>query len=98
MDKPVALYGRVSTEQQAGANHASLETQEARARAYCDSQGYVFAHAFIDVQSGRRDDRTQDRLMVDRALAGEADVIVVQFLDRFGRKPREILRRYWVLE
>jgi DNA invertase Pin-like site-specific DNA recombinase len=92
------FYGRVSTEQQAGANHASLETQEARARSYCESHGYVFAHTFIDVQSGRRDDRTQYRLMVDRALAGEADVIVVQFLDRFGRNPREILRRYWDLE
>ncbi len=96
--KTAFFYGQVSTENQAGANHASLEMQEARARAYCDAQRYVFAHAFIDVQSGRRDDRTQYRQMVDRALAGEADVIVVQFLDRFGRKPREILRRYWNLE
>ena len=96
--KTAFFYGRVSTENQAGANHASLETQEARARAFCDSHGYVFAAAFIVVQSGRRDDRTQYRLMVERALAGEADVIVVQFLDRFGRNPREILRRYWDLE
>ncbi len=36
--------------------------------------------------------------MVDAAIGGGASVIVVQFLDRFGRNPREILRRYWDLE
>jgi len=36
--------------------------------------------------------------MVEYALAGNAEVIVVQFLDRFGRNPKEILRRYWELE
>ena len=29
---------------------------------------------------------------------GGADVIVVQFLDRFGRNPREILQRFWQLQ
>ena len=36
--------------------------------------------------------------MVDFVTRGGAEVIVVQFLDRFGRNPREILRRYWDLE
>ena len=36
--------------------------------------------------------------MVEYALAGNAEVIVVQFLDRFGRNSREILQRYWQLE
>ncbi len=31
-------------------------------------------------------------------MAGNAEVIVVQFLDRFGRNSREILQRYWQLE
>lgn len=51
---------------------------------------------FTDVLSGRRDDRKEYRRMVDCVVEG--DVIVVQFLDRFGRNPREILRRYWDLE
>jgi site-specific DNA recombinase len=96
--KTAFFYGRVSTERQAGDNHASLETQESRARAYCESQGYELVRSFIDVQSGRRDDRAQYKLMVEEAKAGQASVIVVQFLDRFGRNPREILRRYWELE
>ena len=33
--------------------------------------------------------------MVEYAIQGNTDVIVVQFHDRFGRDPREILRRYW---
>ena len=36
--------------------------------------------------------------MVEYALTGAAEVIVVQFLDRFGRNPREILQRYWELQ
>ena len=31
-------------------------------------------------------------------MGGGADIIVVQFLDRFGRNPREILQRYWQLQ
>jgi len=96
--KTAFFYGRVSTDAQAGEQHASLDTQEARAREYCASHGLRLVGSFIDVQSGRRDDRTHYREMVEGALAGEVDAIVVQFLDRFGRNPREILRRYWELE
>ena len=88
------FHGRVSTDAQAGDKHASLDTQEARAREYCASHGLRLAESFVDVPSGRRDDRTEYRRMVDAALAGGASVIAVQFLDRFGRNPREILRRY----
>ena len=52
----------------------------------------------MDVVSGRRDDRKEYRRMVEYALTGAVEVIVVQFLDRFGRNPREILQRYWELQ
>ena len=52
---------------------------------------------FVNLVSGRRDDRKEYLRMVDYALAGNTEVIVVQFLDRFGRNPREILQRYWQL-
>ncbi len=45
-----------------------------------------------------RDDRKEYRRLVDYVIKGGADVIVVQFLDRFGRNPREILQRYWELQ
>ena len=53
---------------------------------------------FTDVQSGRRDDRKEYRRMVDRVLEGGVELVVVQFLDRFGRNPKEKLQRYWELE
>ena len=91
-------YFRVSTSQQAGERHCSLETQEDRFQRHCQQHGYTQIASFTDTASGRRDDRKEYRRMVDFVLQGGADVIVVQFLDRFGRNPREILRRYWELE
>jgi DNA invertase Pin-like site-specific DNA recombinase len=56
----------------------------------------VPASSFTDIASGRRDDRVEYRKML--SLLAPGDVVVVMFLDRFGRNPREILRRYWELE
>ena len=91
-------YARVSSAQQAGQRHSSLETQQARFKDYCQQRGLVPVATFTDVLSGRRDDRREYLRMVDFVTRGGAEVIVVQFLDRFGRNPREILRRYWDLE
>ena len=91
-------YLRVSTPGQAGEQHISLETQESRFKEYCQRQGLLPDPQFVDVVSGRRDDRKEYRRMVEYALTGAAEVIVVQFLDRFGRNPRELLQRYWELQ
>ena len=91
-------YLRVSSPGQTGERHSSLETQEARFRDYCQSQDLIPICTFIDVVTGRRDDRKQYLKMLEFVLQGGAEVIVVQFLDRFGRNPKEILRRYWELE
>ena len=91
-------YLRVSDLKQTGERHSSLETQETRFREYCQRYGLSPITTFIDIATGRRDDRKEYRCMVDYAKLGGADVIVVQFLDRFGRNPKEILQRYWELE
>ena len=91
-------YLRVSTSGQTGERHSSLETQESHFRDYCQLNNLSAVATFTDVVSGRRDDRKEYRRMVDFAIRGGGDVVVVQFLDRFGRNPREILRRYWELE
>ncbi|MGB8830289.1 MAG: recombinase family protein, partial [Dehalococcoidales bacterium] len=91
-------YLRVSSVGQTGERHSSLETQEAHFRQYCQRRGHVPVTTFTDVVTGRRDDRKEYRRMVEYVHGGGANVIVVQFLDRFGRNPREILRRYWELE
>ncbi|MFC2039036.1 recombinase family protein, partial [Chloroflexota bacterium] len=91
-------YLRVSTSKQTGERHSSLETQAFRFKEYCQRNNYVAITTYTDIVTGRRDDRKQYRSMVEFVKQGGADVIVVQFLDRFGRNPREILRRYWELE
>ena len=91
-------YFRVSTMSQAGEHHVSLETQEAGFRAYCSANGLTPIATFTDVQSGRRDDRTEYQAMLRYAQENGIGHVVVLFLDRFGRNPREILRRYWDLE
>ena len=96
--KRAVAYLRVSTPGQTGERHSSLDTQEARSQEYCQRQGLLPVATFIDVVSGRRDDRKEYLRMVEYVLQGGADVVVVQFLDRFGRNPREILQRYWELQ
>ena len=91
-------YLRVSSPGQTGERHSSLETQEARFHEYCQRSDFAPVTTFIDVVSGRRDDRKDYRRMVDFVLQGGVEVVVVQFLDRFGRNPREILQRYWELQ
>jgi len=91
-------YFRVSTTGQTRDNHSSLETQEAHYQEYCDRLDLLPVRTFTDVQSGRRDDRREYREMVDYVITQGVDVIVVQYLDRFGRNPQEMLTRYWELQ
>ncbi|MCI0900761.1 MAG: recombinase family protein [Chloroflexi bacterium] len=91
-------YLRVSTPGQTGNNHSSLDTQESRYKEYCQRNDLLPLCHFVDIVSGRRDDRKEYRRMVEYAIQGNTDVIVVQYLDRFGRNPREILQRYWELQ
>lgn len=91
-------YLRVSDIKQTRERHSSLETQETRFQEYCQRYGLTPIATFTDVVTGRRDDRKEYLRMVDYARQGGTDVIIVQFLDRFGRNPREILQRYWELE
>ncbi|MCH7552547.1 MAG: recombinase family protein [Chloroflexi bacterium] len=96
--KQAVGYRRVSTLEQSDERHVSLETQSARINAYCRASNLLSVGFYTDVASGRRDDRRQYQEMVDFAGGGGAEVIVVQYLDRFGRNPKEILRRVWDLQ
>ena len=54
-------YLRVSTPSQAGEQHSSLETQENRFKEYCQRYAFLPVSQFVDVVSGRRDDRKEYR-------------------------------------
>ncbi len=91
-------YFRVSSPGQAGERHVSLEVQAAAFRDDCQRHSRTPLAVFTDVASGRKDDRPEYRRMLDYVAQNDVDTVVVLFLDRFGRNPREILRRYWQLE
>ena len=91
-------YFRVSGPRQAGERHVSLEVQEAAFYDHCQCRHLHPVTTFTDVVSGRKDDRAQYRAMLNYVVQNGVGNVVVLFLDRFGRNPREILRRYWELE
>ena len=91
-------YFRVRSPGQAGERHVSLEVQDAAFRDDCQQHSRTPLAVFIDVASGRKDDRPQYRAMLDYVANNDVCTGTVLFLDRFGRNAREILRRYWQLE
>ena len=78
-------YFRVSDPKQTGERHSSLETQEASYLNYCRNNNVTPITTFTDVVSGRRDDRKEYLRMLGFAKQGGANVIIIKFLDRFGR-------------
>ena len=80
-------YIRVSGDKQVGEGHSSLETQESRIRAVASENEGLVVKIFQDVQSGRRNDRIEYQNMVRYVLEERVDVVLVQYLDRFGRNP-----------
>ena len=63
----VAIYARVSTEQQAKEDKVSLEVQEKEIREYCSEHGHEVVEIYVDVQSGA--DSKQERREFERMLA-----------------------------
>ncbi len=88
-------YIRVSTDKQAREDRSSFGTQEGRIRATASAVGDLMVKIFCDVESGRRDDRPQYRAMLEYIRENDIDTVLVQYLDRFGRNPKEILSRIW---
>ena len=91
-------YFRVSSPGQAGERHVSLEVQETRYLDHCQVNDRCSKATFTDVASGRKDDRVEYKKMLAYVQEHGIGNVVVLFLDRFGRNPREILRRFWELQ
>ena len=91
-------YARVSSQAQATENNVSLTLQQGEIASYCEARGMTLAYTYVDVASGRRDDRSAYQDMIAALGRGEAEAVVVLFLDRFGRRPPETLQRIWRLQ
>lgn len=97
-------YFRVSTLEQSE-HGVSLDVQLERFQQACKKHGYLSAGTFTDVETGRNPGRAEYQRMLAALRDGFdgkqnhfAGVVVVQFLDRFGRDAEEMLTRVWELQ
>jgi len=92
MPMKLAGYVRVSTDEQA--DGLSLETQEARLRAYCMAHGHKMVSLYTDVISGKSAPRSRPGFGAALAAVDgdEADGVVALRLDRFSRSTRDTLQ------
>src|SRR3954471_13391149 len=91
--KRAIIYCRVSSVEQAGADHVSLQVQEQRCREYVDQHGWSLVALESDNESGLRPSRPGYQRVLAMVRAGAVDVVVVHAASRFGRKASEVLVR-----
>lgn len=91
-----ALYARVSSEEQV--EGYSIDAQRRAFKALCDAKGWLPQNEFIDegksAHSDNIDNRPAFRKMINDALAGKFDILVVHKLDRFSRHLRTTLEYF----
>lgn len=75
------FYARVSTRKQ----EDNLNRQIGRLREYCNEKGYKNPVEFIEIASGLNDKRRQFNKMIDAAIKGRINLIIVEYKDRLSR-------------
>ena len=96
--KKVAIYCRVSTDQQDKDEGGSLPTQEKRCRDWCTFENgrgdetYNVVDVYTDVASGGDMDRTELKRLFDDAKTGKINLILVTKVDRFSRSILDFLK------
>ena len=88
--KQATAYIRVSTQEQA-TEGVSLEAQQTRITAWCETNGYELSEVCID--AGISGSRMDNRPELQRALRSikKGDALVVYSLSRLGRSTKDIL-------
>lgn len=86
MPSKFVAYLRVSTAEQ-GASGLGLDAQGAAIAAYVSSCGGDLLASFVEIESGKRNDRPKLREALDRCKLTGAKLIVAK-LDRLGRRLR----------
>ncbi|MCG7844669.1 MAG: recombinase family protein [Methanomassiliicoccales archaeon] len=85
----VAIYTRVSTEDQAKEGY-SLAAQKERLEAYCDAQGWDVVEHYVDEgQSGRNTRRPAYHRMIEER--DKWDIILVMKMDRIHRNSKNFM-------
>jgi DNA invertase Pin-like site-specific DNA recombinase len=78
----VVLYGRVSTK-----DKQDVTNQLKQLREFCDKQGWVISHEYVDRVSGKRsDNRPEFQEMLLAASKRQFDLLLFWSLDRLSRE------------
>lgn len=87
----IALYCRVSTQEQAREGY-SIGEQEERLKKYCSALGWNGVKSYIDAGfSGGNTDRPALQTMIKDVRAGKVERVVVYKLDRLSRSQKDTL-------
>lgn len=93
----IALYARVSTDEQA--RSYSIQEQIVAGQAYAEQNGWAVVEAYVDSgYSGTNAKRPTFQRLLHDARQGRFDAVVVHKLDRFYRNAQAMLRVYAELE
>lgn len=91
-----ALYARVSSEEQV--EGYSIDAQRRAFQTLCESKGWVPQQEYIDEGISAHNDNISNRpafqQMINDALIGKFDVLIVHKLDRFSRNLRTTLEYF----
>lgn len=91
MRQRVAIYTRVSTQEQATHGY-SIEEQSDRAEKYCDAMGWNIYHIYTDAGfSGGNTNRPALQKLITDVKAGKVDKVLVYKLDRLSRSQLDTL-------
>jgi len=87
----VAIYSRVSTEEQAKEG-ISIDAQLAKCKSYCDARGWTIYKMYIDpgFSAGTLDRPAMTELLKD-ADTNQFDIILVYKIDRFSRRLKDLI-------
>ena len=89
MSGKFVLYYRVSTQRQ-GLSGLGLEAQQAQAMQYLQQVDGTAVEEFVEVESGRKDDRPELRRAIELCQAWDATLLVAKF-DRLSRDAHFLL-------
>ena len=92
-DKPVAIYGRVSSHEQK--QKGDLDRQCQRLSEYCAKHKYQVDHIIKDVGSGLSDSRVGFLKLIDLIIGRKIAKAVIEHKDRLTRFQYEILVKFF---
>lgn len=100
MTKRTAIYGRVSTDEQAGKDKLSLPRQIAKGEAYADLHDLEVVDVYREDFTGTKpmQERPEGPRLMPAVRAGDIEIVVFWKLDRVGRSALVILNAFGDIE